>query len=95
MSSPTTTARIILKGPDDWIPWMEMVKSTATTGQVWEYINPAKTKAEILDLTKPKWPEPSDLPLTAEEQAGTLTAAHKEELSELRSLYKLRLNRYD
>src|SRR6266480_3713636 len=74
---------------------MEMVKSTATTGQVWEYVNLAKTKAEILDLTEPKWPEPSDLPLTAEEQAGTLTAAHKEELSELRSLYKLRLNRYD
>ena len=95
MSSLTTTARIILKGPDDWIPWMEMVKSTATTGQVWEYVNPAKTKAEILDLTEPKWPEPSDLPLTAEEQAGTLTVAHKEELSELCSLYKLRLNRYD
>src|SRR5439155_9992192 len=95
MSSTTTTARIILRGPDDWIPWLEMVKSTATTGQVWDYVNPSKVIAELPDLTEPKWPEPSDLPLTEQERAGTLTVAHKEELSELRSLYKLRLNRYD
>src|SRR5947207_805582 len=94
-STAVTTARTILKGPDEWIPWLEMVKSTATTGQVWEYVDPSKTTEELPDLTEPTWPEPNDLALTAEEQAGTLTAAHKEELSELRSLYKLRLNRYD
>ena len=44
-----------------------MVKSTVTTGQVWDYVNLLKTTAELPDLTKPKWPEPGDLPLTAEE----------------------------
>jgi transposase InsO family protein len=91
-----TTARIILKDPDNWLPWLEMVKSTATTGQVWEYVDPSKTTDQIPTLPEPKWPESSDLPLTAEEQdSGTLTPAHKEQLTELRSLYKLRLSRYD
>ena len=92
----TTTARIILRSPDDWIPWLEMVKSTATTGQVWEYVDPSKTVDQIPELNEPQWTEPSDLPRTAEEErAGTLTAAHKEELTELRSLYKIKLNRYN
>src|SRR5437764_13351224 len=95
-STAVTSARTILKGPDDWIPWLEMVKSTATTGQVWEYVDPSKTADQIPALTEPVWPESSSLPLTAEERdSGILTAAHKEQLSELRSLYKLRLSRYD
>lgn len=73
-----------------------MVKSTATTGQIWEYVNPSRDAGQIPPLTEPTWPQPSDLPRTQEEIAsGTLTAAHKEELTELRSLYKIRLNRYD
>jgi len=73
-----------------------MVKLTAKTGQVWEYVDPSKAKDQIPDLSEPKWPESSDLRLTqAETDSGTLTTAHKEELTELRSLYKLRLNRYD
>ena len=67
MSSMTTSAKLILRNPDDWIAWLEMVKSTATTGQVWEYVNPSKTAAELPDLTEPRWPEPSDLALTANE----------------------------
>ncbi len=94
-STATTSVRAILKGPDDWIPWLEMVKSTATTGQVWEYVDPSRSAEIIPKLVEPQWPEPSDLPLTDAERAGTITAAHKEELSELRSLYKIRLNRYD
>jgi hypothetical protein len=49
----TATARIILRSPDDWIPWLEMVKSTATTGQVWEYVNPSKTVDQIPELREP------------------------------------------
>ena len=33
-SAVTTTARTILKVPADWIPWLEMVKSTAIIGQI-------------------------------------------------------------
>ena len=93
--SMTTSVKLILRNPDDWIPWLEMVKSTATTEQVWDYINPLKATAELPDLTEPMWPQPDDLPLTAEEQARTLTTAHKEELTELYGLYKLKLNRHD
>jgi len=68
----------------------------ATTGQLWEYVDPSKTRDQIPDQSEPKWPEPSDLSLTPEERTtGILTTAHKEELTELRSLYKLRLDRYD
>jgi hypothetical protein len=95
-AATTTSVRAILKGPDDWIPWLEMVKSTATTGQIWEYVNPSKKADEIPSLTEPTWPEPSSLPRSQEEIAsGILTTAHKEDLSEHRSLYKLQLNRYD
>jgi hypothetical protein len=91
----TTTARIILRSPNDWIPWLEMVKSTATTSQVWEYIDPSRTVDQLPELHEPQWPESSDLLRTTEEQAGTLTAVHKEELTEMRSLYKIKLNKYN
>src|SRR5436190_7139740 len=95
-STATTTAKTILKGSADWIQWLEMVKSTATTGQVWVFVDPSKTAAQLPPLTEPTWPEPSDLARTEQEiSTGVLTAPHKEELSELRSLYKLQLNRYD
>jgi hypothetical protein len=95
-STATTTAKTILKGPADWIQWLEMVKSTATTGQVWVYVDPSKTAAQLPALNEPTWPEPSNLAQSQEEiTTGVLTSAHKEELSEQRSLYKLQLNRYD
>ena len=47
-------------------------------------------------MNEPTWPEPRDLARSQEEiDSGVLTNAHKEELSEQRSLYKLQLNRYD
>jgi hypothetical protein len=95
MSSTAITAKTILKGPADWIQWLEMVKSTATTGQVWVYVDPSKMAAQLPPLNEPTWPEPSNLNRTQDEiDSGILTAAHKEELSEQRSLYKLQLNRY-
>ena len=95
MSSIMTTAQIILQSSDNWILWLEMIKSMATTEQVWDYVDLLKATAELPDLTEPMWPQPDDLPLTAEEQARTLTTAHKEELTELYGLYKLKLNRHD
>jgi hypothetical protein len=82
-TAATTTARIILRGPTDWIPWLEMVKSTATTGQVWEYVDPSKKIDQIPLLAEPTWPEPSSLTRSEDEIAsGVLTTRHKEELSE-------------
>ena len=95
-SAVTTTARTILKVPTDWIPWLEMVKSTAITGQIWEFVNPSTVVGNLPPLVEPTWPEPSSLTRTQDEiDSGILTTAHKEELSEKRSLYKVQLNRYD
>src|SRR5204862_820912 len=92
----TTASKVILNGAADWIQWLEMVKSTGTTGQVWVYVDPSKTAAQLPPLDEPTWPEPSSLDRTQDEiDSGVLTATHKEELSEQRSLYKLQLNRYD
>jgi hypothetical protein len=93
-TAQTTTARIILRGPTDWIPWLEMVKSTATTGQIREYVDPSRTTTP--SLAESTWLEPSSLARSEDEIAtNILTAAHKEELTEKRSLYKVLLNRYD
>src|SRR5437868_14781349 len=97
MSSTTaTSAKTILKGPTDWIQWLEMVKSTATTGQVWVYVDPSKTDAQLPPLNEPVWPKPSSLNRSQDEiDSGTLTAAYNEDLSEPGSLYKIQLNLYN
>ncbi len=75
-STMSATAKTILKGPTDWIQWLEMVKSTATTGQVWVYVDPSKTDAQLPPLNEPVWPEPSSLNRSQDEiDSGTLTAA--------------------
>ena len=90
------SARPILKGPDDWISWLEMVKSTATTGQVWEYVDPSKKDDQIPDLTELKWSELSDLPRSQEEiTSEVLSTVNKEELFKKRSRYKFQLIKYD
>jgi hypothetical protein len=41
MSAANATAtRVILTGTSDWEEWIEVIKSTAITGDIWEYVNP-------------------------------------------------------
>ena len=63
-STISATAKTILKGPTDWIQWLEMVKSTATTSQVWVYVDPSKTDAQLPLLVEPIWPKPGNLACT-------------------------------
>ena len=60
-SAVTTTARIVLKVPADWIPWLEMVKSTIITGQIWEFVNPLTATGNLPPLAEPTWPKPGSL----------------------------------
>jgi hypothetical protein len=55
MSSTAITliARIILRSPNNWIPWLEIVKSTAIISQIWEYINLSKTTDQLPELHEP------------------------------------------
>jgi vacuolar-type H+-ATPase subunit I/STV1 len=94
MSTPTTTkaSSVTLSGPGDWVEWLEVVKSTAATGQVWEYVDPSKT--EVPTLSEPHMPEPKDINSTATTIQG-LSDAERLELREQRELYRFNLTRYD
>src|SRR5271163_113699 len=91
-SSTTTKASITLSGTDDWVEWLEVVKSTAATGQVWEYVDPTKT--QIPTLQEPHLPEPKDVNPTADNLQG-LSDVERLELREQRELYRFSLTRYD
>ena len=91
-SSTTTKASITLSGTDDWIEWLEVVKSTAATGQVWEYVDPAKT--QVPTLQEPHLPGPKDVNPTAT-NLQDLSDTEWLELREQRELYRFGLTRYD
>jgi hypothetical protein len=91
-SSTTTKVSVTLNGTDDWVEWLEVVKSTAATGQVWEYVDPSN--AQVPALQEPSVPEPRDVNPTAVNILG-LSDAERLELRELRELYKFALTRYD
>jgi hypothetical protein len=52
---------VVLDGTHAWHDWLEVVKTKARAGKVWEYIDPSKSADEVLKLVEPKIPEPSDI----------------------------------
>jgi hypothetical protein len=54
MTAPKVT--ITLKDAEDWLEWIEVVKSTAIGLDVWDCVNPEKTKDELRVPSKPEWP---------------------------------------
>ena len=52
---------VILDGSNAWHDWLEVVKTKARAGKVWEYIDPSLTTDEVRKLVEPKIPEPSDV----------------------------------
>src|SRR5580658_89073 len=54
MTAPKVT--ITLKDAEDWLEWIEVVKSTAIGLDVWDCINPEKTKDGLRVPSKPEWP---------------------------------------
>ena len=73
-----------------------MIKSTAITGQIWEFVNPSMVISNLPPLIEPTWLEPNNLTCTQEEiDLRILSTTHKKELSEKYSLYKIQLNRYN
>jgi hypothetical protein len=49
---------VILDGSN---AWLEVVKTKARVGKVWEYIDPSLTADEVRMLVEPKIPKPSDI----------------------------------
>jgi len=64
----TTTSEskvnLILNQPSNWTQWFFIIKDTATTNEVWQYIDPS-TKDERLKLAQPSRPTPRDILPTA------------------------------
>ena len=56
---------LILDKPSNWIQWFFIIQNTAKTNKVWEYVDLAIKKDNILVLELPKWPIPKDVLSTA------------------------------
>jgi len=76
-----------LKGQDDWDEWIEVVKTAAISGDVWDYINPDTPKGNVPTLTEPYEPIYEDVASTNDKRSeikySTLTEDEKEEYRHL------------
>ena len=52
---------MILNGPIDWDKWLEVVKTKAVGGKIWEFVNPGTNKDELPTLEKPVIPSAKDI----------------------------------
>jgi hypothetical protein len=96
MSSLSSVQRttIILTGPNDWDEWLEVIKTKAEAGKIWEYVNPAVPKESLKVLTRPEVPKPKDI----NPQKNTVAELTDDELDELKLLrydFKHQLQLYE
>jgi len=52
----TQKSTVILSNPSDWDEWLEIIKTKAAGGEVWEFVDPATAKDELPTLTEPTIP---------------------------------------
>lgn len=90
--STSQKVSITLNGPSDWDEWIEVVKTQALAGKVWEYIDP--TKDEVPTLEEPALPKPQDIN-SEKATFGLLTPEEREEYRVLRQDYKWQRDLYD
>lgn len=59
-SSNSTSSKIsiILSIPSDWDEWLEVIKSKAIAGQIWEYVDPS---TETILPAEPLPPTPTSI----------------------------------
>ena len=88
-SSTQTPVRttIILTGPNDWDEWIEVVKTKAEAGRIWDYVDPSKSKEEVKTLSRPEIPLAKDVN-PGKNTMAELTTDEQEELKLLRFDYK-------
>ena len=83
---------IILNGPNDWDEWLEIVKTKAKAGDIWEYVNLENTI--IPALAEPDFLKSIDVN-PAKTTIADLTVDEKEELQALRQQYKKEFKQYE
>jgi hypothetical protein len=83
---------VTLNGPSDWDEWIEVVKTLALAGKVWDYLDPSKDQVPTLEEPQP--PKPTDI--NAEISTfGQLSQEEREEYRMLRQDYKWQRDLYD
>jgi hypothetical protein len=75
---------VILDGSKAWHDWLEVVKTKARAGEVWEYVDPSLAADQVEQLVPPRKPNPSDI------RAGAVTPIDLNE-EERKSLQQLQL----
>jgi len=83
---------VTLNGPTDWDEWIEVMKTIALAGKVWDYVDPSKD--EVPALEEPRLPQPKDINVQAT-TFGQLSQEEKEEYKLLRQDYKWQRDLYD
>jgi hypothetical protein len=71
---------VTLNSPSDWDEWIEVIKTQALAGKVWDYVDPLKDQVPALEEPLP--PQPRDV----NAQAATFGQLTQEEREEYRIL---------
>ncbi len=95
----SVSTQIILNGMKDWDDWIEVIRTAALGADIWDLINPDKSKTEIQGLVQPRRPEPSDVKPPEEGQPPTayshLSTNEKEQFRQLQLDYVYNRKDYD
>jgi hypothetical protein len=83
----------------DWDDWVEVIRTAALGADIWDLINPNKSKTQIKSLAQPLRPEPADIKPPAEGEVTTaysqLSTDEKEQLRQLQADYNYDRKEYD
>jgi hypothetical protein len=79
---------VILKDAEDWLEWIEVIKSAAIGLEIWDYINPATENERLPKLEEPAWPMPS----TVKAGISELNEDQKDEYKSLKKMYDRKLS---
>src|SRR2546423_5263353 len=85
---------VILDGNNTWHDWLEVVKTKARAGKIWEYIDPSLTADEVRKLVEPKMPEASDVKEGVESPVD-LTDNDLKNLRELQQAVKPKVREFE
>jgi hypothetical protein len=85
---------IILDGTNAWHDWLEVVKTKARAGEVWECVDPSLAADQVEKLVVPKKPKPSDVKQGAVSPID-LTDDELEKLQQLQTTAKPELKEYE
>jgi len=90
----TTKVNVILKDAEDWLEWIEVIKSAAIGLEIWEYIDPATIRELLPKLEEPVWPTPATVKQGAT-GISQLTADEKDTYKSLKQSYHRSVTKYD